>query len=207
MKHLSRYFSIPLLLFVFTSFNSLAAPIKQQPADSANTNATRGKKLSIILEYQYFRTCHHSRFDGRYAFVDYNLSGNFAIGLGIGYNYSALHIDNGYNLRRVKVLPLLADFRYVPFANWIVCPFAVADVGYSTFIKYDQEDPTHVEPTVSRTDHGLYTFGGAGVLFKLSHRVTLYTSAGFTGMHMSFNNLDVNPRGLSNQVGLKVNLY
>jgi len=207
MTHIAYYFSIVLLFFVFfTSFTCLAGTAKSQAADSAKTDTTWRKKVSVIMEYQYFRTCHHSRFDGGYAFVDYKVSNNFAMGLGIGYDYSALHTDNGYNLRHVKVLPILADFRYVPFANWAVCPFAVADVGYSTFIKYEQEDPTHAEPTTNMTDHGLYTFGGVGISVKLSHRITLYTTAGFTGMHMSFNNLDVNPRGLSNQVGLKVNL-
>lgn len=209
MTHIVYYFRITLLLlllFFFTSFTCLASTVKQQMTDSAKTDTTWHKKLSFIVEYQYFKTCHHSRFDGAYAFVDYNVSNNLAMGLGIGYDYSALHIDNGYNLRHVKVLPVLADFRYVPFANWIVCPFAVADVGYSTFIKYEQEDPKHVEPTTNMTDHGLYTFGGGGILVKLNHQITLYVTAGFTGMHMSFNNLDVNPRGLSNQLGIKVNL-
>jgi len=195
-----------LILIFFTSFNCSAVPIGPQSTGSAKTDSTWYKKLSVIAEYQYFKTCHHSRFDGGYFFLDYNASANFAIGLGIAYNYSTLHIDNGYNLRHVKVLPVLADFRYVPFANWTVCPFAVVDVGYSTFIKYEQEDPAHVESTREVTDRGLYTFGGGGVLVKLSPRISLYTSAGFTGMHMSFNNLDVNPRGLTNKVGVKMNL-
>jgi hypothetical protein len=207
IKHLQYYFRISLLLaFFLSAFNCLASTGKSSSTDSTKTDTPWHKKLSIIAEYQYFKTVHHSRFDGGYAFLDYNATANFAMGLGIGYDYSTLHIDNGYNLRHVKVLPVLADFRYVPFSNWIVCPFAVADVGYSTFIKYEQEDPTHVESTRNVTDHGLYTFGGAGILVKLSHKVTAYTSAGFTGMHMSFNNLDVNPRGLSNQIGIKVNL-
>ena len=208
IKHLKTYLIISVsLLFFYSSFNCSAAVINSPSADSTKIVSPWYKKLSIIAEYQYFKTCHHSRFDGGYAFVDYNATANFAIGLGIGYDYSTLHIDNGYNLRHVKVLPVLADFRYVPFSNWIVCPFAVADVGYSTFIKYEQEDPTHVENTINVTDRGLYTYGGGGVLVKLSHQVTVFTTAGFTGMHMSFSNLDVNPRGLSNQVGVKVNLH
>jgi len=207
IKHLQLYFRISLLLvFFFTSLNCLASSAKQPFADSTKTDTPWYKKLSVIAEYQYFKTVHHSRFDGGYAFLDYNATAHFAMGLGIAYDYSTLHIDNGYNLRHVKVLPVLADFRYVPFSHWIVSPFAVADVGYSTFIKYEQEDPTHVESTRNVTDRGLYTYGGGGLLVKLNHRVTLYTSAGFTGMHMSFSNLDVNPRGLTNKIGIKVNL-
>ena len=206
MTHLPYYFKIIFLLFFFfAAFNCSAITLRQQ-TDSTKYNSAWYTRLAVIAEYQYFRTVHHSRFDGGYAFVDYNASANFAMGLGIGYNYSALHVDNGYNLRHVKVLPVLADFRYVPFANWTVRPFAVVDVGYSTFIKYDQEDPEHAAPAMPHTDHGLYTFGGGGILVKLNHKVTVFTSAGFTGMHMSFNNLDVNPRGLSNQFGIKVNL-
>ncbi|MDP9076779.1 MAG: hypothetical protein M3O71_05095 [Bacteroidota bacterium] len=207
IKHLQLHFTIGLFLtFFFTYGNCSASTVKSTFSDSVKTDSPWYKKLSVIAGYQYFRTCHHSRFDGGYAFVDYDATTKFSMGLGIAYDYSELHMDNGYNLRHVKVLPILADFRYVPFPNWIVCPFAVADVGYSTFIKYEQEDPTHVESTRNITDHGLYTFGGAGVSVKLSGKVTIYTTAGFTGMHMSFNNMDVNPRGLSNEIGVKVNL-
>jgi hypothetical protein len=206
IRHLLNYKIILLTVIIFSSFNCLAAPVKVQFADSTKTDSPWYKKLSVIAEYQYFRTCHHSRFDGGYAFVDYNATAKFSMGLGIAYDYSTLHEDNGYNLRHVKVLPILADFRYAPFSNWLVSPFLVADLGYSAFIKYQQEDPTHIESTKAVTDRGAYTYGGAGVLLKLSHKTSLYTSAGFTGMHMSFSNLDVNPRGFSNKIGVKVNL-
>ncbi len=201
--------SVKLLLsflILLIAIHCLAKPAEQSIYSKALTDSLWNKKLSVITEYQYFRTVHHSRFDGAYAFLDYNVSANLAMGLGIAYTYSNLHIDNGYNLRHVKVLPVLADFRYVPFSSWKVCPFAVADIGYSTFLKYEQEDPTRVTATVNMTDHGLYTYGGVGILVKINHQFTLFTTAGFTGMHMSFNNLDVNPRGMSNQFGVKINL-
>ena len=165
------------------------------------------KKLSVTGEYQYFKTVHHTRFEGGYAFIDYNPGDHFALGIGAGYNYCVLHPDNGYYLRHVKELPVMADLRYVPFANWMVCPFAVVNLGYSTFLKYRQEDPSHVQPTFDKTDRGVYTFGGSGVLVRINHAVTLFTSAGFTGMHMSFNNNDVNPRGLSTQFGMKMMMH
>jgi len=205
MKHLQQYIKLGIFtLFSLGSLNSFAgAPL----TESAKTDSIWYKKLSVTAQYQYFKTCHHSRFDGGYAFVDYEASPEFSMGLGIGYDFSVLHPDNGYNLRNVKVLPILADFRYMPFPQWTVSPFAVADIGYSAFLKYDQEDPAHVQRTIKMNDHGVYTFGGVGIMVKLNHSVSVYTTAGFTGMHMSFNNNDVNPRGLSNQFGVKVNLY
>jgi hypothetical protein len=208
IKHLRFYYRIVLLLiFLSASFNCLANPLKEQITDTTRTDSPWYKKLAVIGEYQHFITVHHSHFNGGYAFLTYNASANFSMGLGVAYDYGPLHVDNGYNLRHMKILPVLADFRYVPFSKWIVSPFAVADVGYSTFIKYEQEDPQHIEATRNITDKGIYTFGGFGLLVKLSHRATLYTSTGFTGVHMSFNNEDVNPRGLAYRFGLKVNLY
>ena len=204
MQRLHFFKILSYFYFLFISYNCCAA--QDKPGVYGRNDSLWYKKLSVIAEYQYFKTCHHSRFDGGYAFLDYNATPNFALGLGIAYAYSDLHIDNGYNLRHVKVLPVLADFRYVPFDKWVVSPFVVADLGYSTFLKYEQEDPAHVESTVNKTDRGLYTYGGGGLLVKLNHRLTLYTTAGFTGMHMSFNNLDVNPRGLTNKLGVKVDL-
>ena len=191
-------------LFFLTSFNCLAGTVFQ---DSTKSGSAWHQKLSVTAQYQYFRTCHHSRFDGGYAFVDYDASPHFSVGLGIGYDFSVLHRDNGYDLKNMKVLPLLVDFRYMPFPQWRISPFVMADVGYSAFLKYNQEDPAHIQPMEKMTDHGVYTFGGFGVSVKVTSKVSVYTTAGFTGMHMSFNNNDVNPRGLSNQFGVKVNLY
>lgn len=207
-KHLRFYYRIVLLLiFLSASFNCLASPVKEQVTDTTRTDSPWYKKLAVIGEYQHFITVHHSHFNGGYAFLTYNASANFSMGLGVAYDYGPLHVDNGYNLRHMKILPVLADFRYTPFSKWIVSPFAIADVGYSTFIKYEQEDPAHIERTRNITDKGIYTFGGFGLLVKLSHRATLYTSTGFTGVHMSFNNEDVNPRGLAYRFGMKVNLH
>ncbi|ASU32633.1 hypothetical protein [Mucilaginibacter xinganensis] len=208
IKHLRFYYRIVLLLIILSaSVNCLANPVKEQFTDTIRIASPWYKKLAVIGEYQHFITVHHSHFNGGYAFLTYNASDNFSMGLGVAYDYGPLHVDNGYNLRYMKILPVLADFRYVPFSKWIVSPFAVADVGYSTFIKYEQEDPMHIESTRNITDRGLYTFGGFGLLLKLSHRATLYTSTGFTGVHMSFNNEDVNPRGLAYRFGMKVNLH
>ncbi|WP_428329512.1 hypothetical protein [Mucilaginibacter sp.] len=207
IKHLQLCFKATLLLIFFlSSFNCLASPVKERFTDSTKTDSAWYKKLAIITEYQYFKTVHHSVFNGGYVFVTYNATAHFSMGLGVAYDYSKLHIDNGYNLRHMKILPVLADFRYLPFPQWAVSPFAIADVGYSTFIKYQQEDPAHIEPTKNVTDKGLYTFGGFGVLAKLNNRASFFTNMGFTGVHMSFNNNDVNPRGLAYRLGLKVNL-
>ena len=206
MKHLQTYINLSIFtfLFILASHACLAAaPLR----DSTQIRSAWYKKLSVRAQYQYFRTCHHSRFDGGYAFADYDASPHFSIGIGIGYDFCVLHPDNGYNLRNVKVLPVVADFRYIPFPKWTISPFAMADLGYSTFLKYNQEDPAHLKNTIKMTDHGLYTFGGVGFLVKVSSKAAIYTTAGFTGMHMSFNNNDVNPRGLSNQFGVRVNLY
>jgi hypothetical protein len=200
-------FRFQLSLFLILSFISFKSVAYTLPVtDTLARDSSWTKKLSIIAEYQYFRTCHHSRFDGGYVYVTYNTSPYFSIGLGVAYNYSKLHVDNGYNLKDVKVLPILADFRYMPFTKWKVRPFAVIDLGYSLFIKYKQEDPSHLEPTKNMNDHGLYTYGGAGIQVKLNKIITLYLIEGYTGMHMSTNDLDVNPRGWTNKVGIKVNV-
>lgn len=204
-KLISFRFLLSLFLILsLVSFKSVAAALPG--TDTVARDSSWTKKLSIIGEYQYFRTCHHSRFDGGYVYVTYNTSPYFSFGLGVAYNYSKLHIDNGYNLKNVKVLPILADFRYTPFAGWNVRPLAVVDLGYSAFIKYQQEDPMHIEPTKNMNDKGLYTYGGAGIQIKISKRTSLYTTEGYTGMHMSTNNLDVNPRGWTNKFGVKINM-
>lgn len=194
------------LLFIFTAFSSFAVAMPERFADSTHTNSAWRQSLALTTEYQYFKTVHHSLFNGGYTFLTYNTTPQFSMGLGIAYDYSVLHVDNGYDLRHVKILPVLTDFRFVPFYSWPLSPFLISDVGYSTFIKYEQEDPRRFERTRNVTDKGLYTFGGGGLAVKLSNTAVIYTSTGFTGVHMSFNNEDVNPRGLMYRVGIKVGL-
>lgn len=153
------------------------------------------------VTYSDMRSTHRNHFRGSNLLVSKNISKNYALGIGTEYSYSALHGDNGYNLYDVTFVPIFFDIRYTLYSkkkfDWLL----TADPGIS-FGSYRKEYQNNLGLKTKTSQKGLYIFIGTGIQYKISKHISPLLEVGFKGYKMSFNNLDINPHGLTLRTGL-----
>ncbi|QNK63865.1 porin family protein [Pedobacter sp. PAMC26386] len=152
--------------------------------------------------FDFLRSTHGNFFNGPSLKVTRNFLGNFKPGIGIGYATTSRHPDNGYILYKMKMLPVYANLTYEIPTKSKFEPFAETSIGIS-FVKYDRA--TDAEPLVTTriNETGLYVYGGFGVRYAVTKHIAPYIATGFKGYHMSTNDLDINPHGITFQVGVR----
>lgn len=186
--------SLILSIFSYTKATSLA-----NKADSTKKN-----NYQLIAEYQLLRSTHSTKFKGFNVIFAKRLNAKKSLGLGVEYAYAPFHGDNGYYLYHLNFVPVYVDYRY-HFNQHKLSPFVIADVGYS-FVSYQREligDPSSLTQV---REGGIYLQGDIGLSYHLCKCVEPMLSLGFKGFHNSFNNLDIDPHGLTLRAGLLINL-
>ena len=97
------------------------------------------KKIFAIVELQNLHSTHGTNFKGADVVVSYQLSPLFSLGLGTEYSYTGYHFDNGYNLTKLKFIPVFADSKLDLTRNRTIIPFLHLSTGIS-FANYYKED-------------------------------------------------------------------
>jgi len=152
--------------------------------------------------FEFLRSTHSNFFNGPSLKVTRNFGGHFKPGIGIGYATTSLHGDNGFKLYRMKILPVYANLTYEFTTRSKFEPFAETSVGIS-FMKYDRATDLNPNDITPVKENGLYVYGGLGLRYAVSKHIAPYIGAGFKGYRMSTNDLDINPHGITFQVGVR----
>lgn len=158
------------------------------------------KTFDIIPESDNLFTTHYTCFFGGNLVVDYHVSATLRLGLGVAYEHCKLHYDNGYALHNVKYWPVFVDSKVNLFNDKNVAVFADLSTGIS-FASYIKETPAPDSTISNILSRGLYLYAGVGYTFKLYKHLQSLMEAGFKGFNITFNQLDVNPHGLTLRVG------
>jgi hypothetical protein len=164
-------------------------------------DSTCFNKIVFQLSYEFMRSSHGNNFTGLSFTVNYSVSRKVYIGLGTEFSYSPLHIDNGWRLSYLKFFPIYLDFKMNLKEYKRVWPFINLSAGIS-FVTYKKEDYFKPGNPFRVSEKGLYVFSGTGCYIRITQKITSIIVLGFKGFHMSFNNLDVNPHGLTMRIGL-----
>lgn len=152
--------------------------------------------------FEFLRSTHSNYFNGPSLKINRNFGGNFKPGIGIGYVTTDKHPDNGYVLYKMKIIPVYANLTYdIPTKSKFE-PFAETSIGIS-FVKYDRATDEQPLITTRINETGLYVYGGFGLRYAVTKRIAPYIAAGFKGYHMSTNDLDINPHGITFQAGIR----
>ncbi|MBD3749496.1 MAG: hypothetical protein IE931_08370 [Sphingobacteriales bacterium] len=187
-------FTLYISVFSYASAQSL----------TQNENSTKSKHYHIIAEYQILKSTHSTKFKGFNVIFSKNITAKKSLGLGIEYACAPFHGDNGYYLYHLNFIPVFIDYRY-HFNQKRLSPFVIADVGYS-FVTYERELIGSPSSREKIKEGGIYLQGDFGFSYKLNKYIEPLLSIGFKGFHNSFNNLDINPHGLTFRAGLLINL-
>lgn len=178
----------------FGSSISLAAHAQQ------NTDPVK-PKFTYSPSFEFLRSTHGNFFNGPSFKVNYNSSSRFKLGFGIEYSTSDVHHDNGYVLYHVKFLPVYANLKYELAKQGKLMPYAEASAGIS-FTRYDKAPDEAPQNTTKIKENGLYLYGGLGLRYEVCRWFKPFVGVGLKGFQNSFNDLDVNPHGITFHVGV-----
>ena len=182
------------------SLHAANLPIKFNSIDSL----PKHKNYFVIAEYQRLRSTHASIFNGFNLILAKKLNTSNTLGVGIEYSWAPFHGDNGFNLYKLRFLPLFIDYRHYFFIGKKINPFVMANVGYS-FSGYDEEENGKPLTKHRVKEGGVYLAGAIGTQYKICRNLSAMISVGFKGFHNTLNNLDVNPHGIVLRTGLSFN--
>lgn len=170
-------------------------------ANAQDKDQVKPPKFTYSPSFEFLRSTHGNFFNGPSFKVNYNSASRFKLGLGIEYSSSAVHHDNGFVLYDVKFLPVYVNLKYELAQKGKLMPYAEASAGLS-FTRYD-EAPDEAPLNKTRiTEKGLYLYGGMGLRYEVSRWFKPFVGVGIKGFQNSFNDLDVNPHGITFHVGL-----
>lgn len=160
--------------------------------------AQTGGNLRLNLEDLY--STHGNHFPGISAAYHKELGTKWELGAGLEYTHARTHDDNGWNLYQLHFLPLYisAYYKWSSLGKWI--PYLHLQEGLS-FINYYKEYQDHPGERHYIKECGFYGFAGIGTHYYFSKVSGVFAEAGLKGFHLSFNNLDVNPHGLTAKLG------
>lgn len=193
--HMKSIPSLAIAILMGCGFSFSAAA---QTTKEAETPAP----YTFSAAYEFLRSTHTNFFNGPSLKVTRNLKGRFKPGLGIGYATTALHPDNGYKLYRMKLLPVYANLSYDIYNKSKLEVFAEASAGV-TFFNYFRATDEQPDVTTYIHEEGLYLYGGFGVRYAVSKHFSPFVGTGLKGYKMSFNNLDINPHGITFVAGVR----
>ncbi len=198
------------LLFTMNIFRYLLFPLLLCPslllAAPGNPDPLPSSRWALALDYQDMLSTHRTHFRGGSILLSRPLHAGWSVGLGLEYAAAPYHDDNGYNLYRLRFVPVTADAGLqLPFGHSFLFLSRIA-AGLS-FAKYQQEAGSLPGQRTVIREKGLFLQGSLGVGYQVSRRLTPLIMGGIKGFHMSTNNLDVNPHGVTFRAGIQWNIF
>jgi len=205
MRCIIIFLFIPQLLFseISGSINSCGKYSLYSSYELMNTDSSCLNRFSVQPSYEFMRSSHNNNFTGFSIIINYKLSRTVFLGLGAEFSYSPLHIDNGWRLSNLNFFPIYLDFKWYFKEYKKLWPFINISEGIS-LINYKKEDFYFPGNPYNVSEKGLYVFAGPGCCIRINKRIASTIAVGFKGFHMSFNNLDVNPHGLTFRIGILI---
>lgn len=156
---------------------------------------------SLTLEYQYLYTTHGTVFRGGSLTLSCTHNDHFFLGPGVEFSHSDFHNDNGWKLYNLNFVPVFIDFKLFFLRNSIVRPFLHTSEGIS-FNSYKKERDNVPGIFYHMSENGFYVYAGTGIALRLIKHLNPVIELGFKGYHMSFNDLHINPHGLTIRAGI-----
>ena len=198
---------IILLLYDLQVLNAHTIKIKKAEQSISNyqinTSETKDsaitKKIIIIPESDNMNSTHYTYFKGINITLDYPVTHNLYVGLGLEHAYTKYHPDNGWQLYNVNFLPIFVDSKLNVLQKKGVMLFArlSAGIAFANYIKKVANTPPY-----NVSEQGIYFYSGIGYAFKIYKYLAPVVEMGFKGFHMSLNQYDVNPHGFTIRIGL-----
>ena len=184
-----------LLLLLFPSLQAFGCGNLYEDAGFAGN-----QRFFVLPEYNMLHSTHQDDFIGGDVSFMYRVSNSLFLGLGVGYTSNKFHDDNGWRLYNLKFIPVFADAKLFLPGTITFAPFLQLSEGIS-FNHYRRMDRPYTSSYyVSETGDYLYT--GIGCVVNISRYLRPEIGVGFSGYKMSFNDLAVNPHGITFRIGL-----
>lgn len=149
---------------------------------------------------EMLHSTHGTNFPGLSVAYDKELGEKWEVGAGIEYSHAPAHGDNGWNLYHLHFMPVyISEYYKLPAGGkWV--PYIHLQEGLS-FISYYKEYQDNPGPRYHIRESGFYGAAGIGTHYYFCSRSGVFAEIRMKGFHLSSNNLDVNPHGITGKLG------
>jgi hypothetical protein len=165
------------------------------------------KKYTTIAGIQNLHSTHGTNFNGLELAELKQISPRFSLGPGTEYSWCSYHFDNGWGLTNLKILAVYLDSKMNLTSDRKLTPFLRLSTGVSfENYKKQKQDPYNLPPygpITPGSEQGFYLYSGGGLSLRIASHLQAFVDVGFKGYHMSLNDLDINPHGLTTKLGLE----
>ncbi|NII83232.1 outer membrane beta-barrel protein [Pedobacter sp. SG908] len=168
---------------------------------SQQINSNRTKHFYITPGIEILKSTHRNYFYGGSIKVNYLFLNGLEPGVGIEFAGTSLHKSNHYTLRNLRFFPIYANLKYNIKPLGKISPFAETSLGIS-INRYKSSYDFGPPEIIQVRESGFYTYLGLGAKFSLTPKIKALLGAGFKGYKMSLNDLDINPHGVSLNLGV-----
>jgi hypothetical protein len=189
-----KYLSVFLILFALGNFYG------------QNTSSSQNNQFFFEPTVLSMRSSHHNYFNGFSLLAGNNLTQRFSLAVGVEYSGNKHHHDNNWQLYNLtfKVILIREQFRIFSENKFKLSGDFREGIS---FVNYEKEEPLvrknyryHVR------EKGLYFYGGFDAKYQFSKKIAFVADFGYKGLHVSTNDLQVNPNGLTILSGLQIKI-
>ena len=160
----------------------------------------------LVVEGQYLRSSHSQTIYGGSVMLGYRVSPSLTAGIGCEIS----HIDSLFTHDRYTTvleftpMPIYADARFNLIQNSKVTPYVNLAAGMSSITFERKRFDMSGGNMESRGVHqnGFFFKAGFGLLFNINKYISPSVNASFKGFHISSNTNEINPHGVTIQVGM-----
>jgi hypothetical protein len=166
----------------------------------------KSRQILLVLEAQRLRSSHSQTIYGGSAMLGYRVNPTLSAGIGIEVSHTdSLYTHDRYrSVLNFTPIPIYAETRFDLIENSKVTTYLNLAMGMSS-IDYERKrfDATggnmenrHVH------QNGFFLKGGFGLVFNINKYISPLVNASCKGFHISSNTREINPHGVTFQVGL-----
>jgi len=192
------------IVFIFL----LIAQISCAQKSGSDFGDPKSRHFILVPEAHHLRSTHSQTIYGASVMVGYRINPSLAAGIGceISYTDSLFTHDRHTRVLKFTPIPIYAEARFDLIRNSIVTPYLNLAAGMS-FISYERKRLDNSGSTLDDKhicQNGFFFKGGLGLLFHINNSISPSINASFKGFHMSGNPYEINPHGVTIQVGVVV---
>lgn len=171
----------------------------------AYAQQTMQAKTSINFSVENMYSTHRTNFTGGGLQAEKTISKLLDLGVGASFSYCKFHNDNYWNLYRLSFLPIYVTQTLHIWRHKKLHPYLHFREG-ATFKWYDKEFENKPGIIEKKRETGFYGYAGAGGTYKVAAKTNLFAELGLQSFHLSGNELEVNPHGVTGRIGVQLNL-